>query len=278
MPSTLPDFLPPDPGIGGLIDDPTAGPHKGGGGGGPGPYDPSFGLGMAGGGGFGFNQTYNPFLGFGPQQRIRSAMYAQQQQPFAMAQSPQYSPSPSMSAARAPTPSSGGFSSLGDLIGIAHGNGGSFAGFNVPPAAQRQTPANDVDLLLAALGQGPWSIQGDPAERATLTANAQRRALAMQQSALLGSQIDTQDPWLRAFASTQGRLNGQRAAADELSSFDTNQANFLRDLRAQLLMAKLGQYYNRQDQPKQGFDWGALLGKLGAAGIGALFPPAKAAG
>lgn len=261
MPSTLPDFLPPDPGIGGLIDDPTAGPHKGGGGGGPGPYDPSFGLGAFGGGGFGFSQTYNPFLGFGPQQRIRSAMYAQQQ-PQSFAPS-----SASMASLRAPQASSWAPVATGAAAGIAP----------TAPGA-RQTPANDVDLLLAALGQGPWSIQGDPAERATLTANAQRRALAMQQSALLGSQIDTQDPWLRAFASTQGRLNGQRAAADELSSFDVNQANFLRDLRAQLLMAKLGQYYNRLDQPKQGFDWGALLGKLGAAGIGALFPPAKAAG
>lgn len=275
MPTPLPFEIPYDPGIGGIIDDPSAGPHKPGGGGG-GPYDPALGgFGAFGSGGFGYGQQgFNPFLGAAgmPQRRRRQmGMYASATPDPATQFASLAAPSPSMMSG-APTEGPAASSASGgapaipggfDIIGwlksqkaaAAAGGGGG-------------TPANDVDLILAGKGQGQWSWEGDPAARAALAAQAYAHAKDMEQSALLGTQIDTQDPWLRAFSRTQGRLQGQRQAAATLRNYDTEQIDYIKNLAAQLFMAKLGQYYTQQNKPKQG-GWGNVVGDIGGTALGA---------
>ena len=136
-----------------------------------------------------------------------------------------------------------------------------------------------LDLIIGGQSRGAWGPGGDPRVMEAYDADANRRGLALEDSMVLGADLEGGDFWNRGLARTLARGNAGRARNDFLNQNRLDAARRYSGLQDFALRHKVGEYDTQRAREAQladrdhdsggGFPW-ETVGSIAGAGLGAL--------
>lgn len=271
-------------------------------GGGTNPYSPGTGFNMGGfggggGGGWQAPSNYRSFTGYGDPRQRKAQMGAG---PSAMSSSWLPNPGDYMNPSHGPgpAPASGGGGGSGFVPGSGWTNGGDyqdqlgdrFGASGGPVHAGGTDLEAMLDLVIGGHGRGMWGPEGDPRINQAYEQDANRRGMAMENSAVMGADFDGADPWTRGLARTLARNSASAGRWGFYNQNKLNNAQRYADLFDFATKHKVGEYdAQKQQQWSQNaadaqrkhenslFPW-ELGGQLAGSAIGALSGKKKGSG